>query len=346
MSRATVRRLEIDTIPVRFFKHLRQGGGAPKSRVYSSNGSLMNDEKSNPDASYAGPFSTGQHFRPVSSRVEVEFGAHSRRGTASSVNQDHYLITRLARHQETVKTSLPPDILAKRFEEHGWAMVVADGLDDAGSGEVASRLAIATLMHLVLYFSRWNLRIDDEIAHEIMQRAEQFYQHVDVVMAYPGPAGAAQGLQTTMTAVFGAGLDVFFAHVGHSRAYLLREGRLMRLTHDHTLGGEQGKTRVPIAPLVDVNALARDLKHVLTQTLGMGGPGPKIDLERFQLADDDTVLVCTNGLTDVVEEETLAKVLGSTRSSEDQSRALIDLAIDAGGEDDATALVAHYHIRE
>jgi protein phosphatase len=305
----------------------------------------MNDDESDPHGPDAGLFSTSQHFRPVSSRVEVEFGAYSRRGTASSENQDHYLITRLARHQETVQTSLPPDMFAKRFEEHGWAMVVADGLDDAG-GEVASRLAIATLMHLVLYFSRWNLRIDDEIAHEIMQRAEQFYQHVDVVMAHPGPVGTARALQTTMTAVFGAGLDVFFAHVGHSRAYLLREGRLMRLTHDHTLGGGHRKTRVPVAPLVDVNAMARDLKHVLTQTLGMGGAGPKIDLERFQLADKDTVLVCTNGLTDMVEGDTLAEVLGSSRSSAEKSRVLTDLAIDGGGEDDATALVAHCQIRE
>ena len=60
-----------------------------------------------------------------------------------------------------------------------------------------------------------------------------------------------------------------------------------------------------------MNALARDLKHVLTQTLGIGGPAPTIDIRRFQLDDRDVVLVCTNGLTDMVLEETLAEVLGS-----------------------------------
>ncbi len=297
-------------------------------------------DKPHPDVT---PFPAGQLFPPPSSRVDVEFGAHSCPGTLHSINEDHYLIVRLGRHQETVKTSLPSGMIENRFEEQGYAMVVADGIGGSDGGEAAGRLAITTLLHLVLYLGRWNLRIDEEIAHEIMQRAEQFYQHIDVAMAQPGP-NSRQGLQTTMTAVFGAGRDAFFAHVGHSRAYLFREGQLMRLTHDHTLGGQS--RRGAVARLVDVNAMARDLKHVLTQTLGTGGPVPAIDIERFRLDDRDVVLVCTNGLTDMVLEETLAEVLGSSRSPDEQSRALVDLAIDAGGEDDATALVAQYRVRQ
>jgi protein phosphatase len=297
-------------------------------------------EKPHPDIT---PFSAGQLFPPPSSRVDVEFGAHSCPGSLHSINEDHYLIVRLGRHQETVKTSLPSGMVANRFEEQGYAMVVADGIGGSDGGGAAGSLAITTLLHLVRYLGRWNLRIDEEVAHEIMQRAEQFYQHIDVAMAKPG-SSSRQGLQTTMTAVFGAGRDAFFAHIGHSRAYLFREGQLMRLTHDHTIGGQS--PRGAVARLVDVNAMARDLTHVLTQTLGIGGPVPAIDIERFQLDDRDVVLVCTNGLTDMVLEEALAEVLGSSRSPDEQSRTLVELAIDAGGEDDATALVAHYHIRE
>jgi protein phosphatase len=260
------------------------------------------------------------------------------------VNGDHYLIIELGRHQETIRTSLPADVIGKRFDEYGYGMVVADGLGGQPDSEEASRLAIVTLMKLVLHFGKWNLRIDSRIAQEIMDRAEGFYRHVDSAVMYEGVSRGGRRLETTLTAVFGAGTDLFFAHVGHSRAYLFRDGQLMRLTRDHTIG-RHGSSTVPLAPLVDVNLTARDLKHILTDTIGMGGSsGPMIDLERFQLVDGDRVLVCTNGLTDMVEESVVAGVLTSDQSPDDQCRTLVDLAMSAGGHDDATALVAQYHI--
>ena len=106
-------------------------------------------------------------------------------------------------------------------------------------------------------------------------------------MITEGAIGPVGDLQTTLTATFGAGHDLFFAHVGHSRAYLLRHGQLMRLTRDHTIGA-RGQTRVGVAPLMEVNLAARDLKHILTETIGMPGLiGPAIDLERLQLEDAD-----------------------------------------------------------
>jgi PPM family protein phosphatase len=177
-----------------------------------------------------------------------------------------------------------------------------------------------------------------------MARAERFYRHIDSAVAYRRRTSTVATDQTTLTATFGAGRDLFFAHVGHSRAYLFRERQLMRLTRDHTIDRYKS-TAVPLGPLIDVNATARDLRHILTDTLGMSGPmGPTVDLERMQLQDDDRVLVCTNGLTDVVHEDDIARVLGSDRLPDAQCEALVDLAIAAGGEDDATALVARYRI--
>jgi protein phosphatase len=223
-------------------------------------------------------------------------------------------------------------------------MVVADGFGEPTTAEAASRLALVTLMQLVLHFGKWNLRFDDQTAKEIMERAERFFRHVDVALALENREGTF--LQTAITAIFGAGHDLFFAHVGHSRGYLFRAGQLMQLTHDHTIGRER-KGPPTIPPLVDVNAAARDQKHILTDTIGMGGAtGPVIDLERFQLDDRDTVLICSNGVTDSLDDELLAEVLGSNGTPSDQSRALVDLAMDRGGQDDATALVMQYHIPE
>lgn len=304
------------------------------------------DRSRDPDGLKLTPFWGPVEFPPPSALVNAEFGAASRRGKLHHVNEDHYAIIRLSRHQETMLTSLPEGTVPKRFDEYGYAMIVADGLGGSGTGENASRIAVSTLLHLALHFGKWNLRVDDWIAQEIMDRAQRFYRHVDATMVQERLTTGVHQLQTTLTAVFGAGRDLFFAHVGHSRAYLLRNGELMRLTRDQTIGRDH-RARAPMAPLVDVNATARDLRHVLTDTIGMGGTiGPLIDLERFQLDDRDVVLLCTNGLTDVLDETIVAEQLASDRAPHEQCQQLVELAMEAGGHDDVTALVARYHLPE
>jgi protein phosphatase len=290
------------------------------------------------------PFATYE-FPPPSATVQVTFGAQSQRGRSRLVNEDHYLVFRLGRYEDTILTSLPDEVIGKRFEEYAYAMVVGDGFGGSGTGEDASRLAISTLVHLVRAFGKWNLRIDQKIANEIMGRAELFYRLTDRVVARSGPSlPSPTTMQTTLTATFGAGRDLFFAHVGHSRAYLLREGHLMRLTRDHTIG-RSGTSNVPVGPIIDVNLAARDMKHIVTNAIGLSdSPGLAIEIERFELADRDVVLVCTNGLTDVVDEAIIGDVLSSGRTPDDECRSLVELAAASGAEDDVTALIAEYRI--
>jgi protein phosphatase len=284
-------------------------------------------------------------FPPLSATVQVDVGAHTRQGTSRPTNADHYLIIRLGRSQETLRSSLTDDDIVNGFEERGYVMVVADGMGGTGSGEKASRIALLTLAHLVSAFGQWSLRIDDQVAQEIIGRAERFYRHVDAALIREG-LETASDLRTTMTATFGAGRDLFFAHVGHSRAYLFRQGLLMRLTHDHSTAGK-APSPVPMAPLVDVTQAASGFEHELTSALGMRESlGLRIDLERFQLDDGDVILVCTNGVTDAVDEDRLGAVLGSGRSADDTCRTLVEIASSLDGTDDATALVARYRIPE
>jgi PPM family protein phosphatase len=304
----------------------------------------MSGEYSGEPAKGVTPYFARKDFPPPSALVMPSFGAYSRRGRLHPVNEDHYLVLTLARNQETVLTSLPDDLIGKRFDEHGFAMIVADGLGTYGSaaGEAASRVALVTLLQLILNYCQWNLRIDNPVAEQIMDRAERFVRHVDSAVVYDGSSKGLRQPQTTLTSVFGAGRDLFFAHVGHSRAYLLRDGSLLRLTRDHTLSSRRS---APLAPLVDVKATARDLMHVLTQTIGMSGSvGPIIDLERFHLADGDRILVCTNGVTDALDERVIAGVLASEAPLADRARQLVDRAMEAAGDDDATALVAGFRI--
>ena len=290
-------------------------------------------------------FRTLYEFPPPAATVDVEFGADTRRGRGRSLNADHYSIIRLGRSQDTIRTSVADGGgLAKHYEEHGYAMVVADGSGPGDAAETASRVAILSLMHLVRVFGKWNLRIHDAIANEMMERAERFYRHVDGTLVAERQRRSVTGLQTALTATFGAGRDLFFAHVGHSRAYLFRARRLMRLTRDHTVGHASSRSASP-PPLVDVTTAARDLEHILTDTLGMAGTiGPRIDIERFQLDDADVVLVCTNGVTDAVDEDSIAAVLSTNGSADEKCRTLVDLAAASGAEDDATAVIAQYRI--
>jgi len=277
---------------------------------------------------------------PPSLKVEVEFGGRSQRSPQRPVNDDHFLIVRMRRQQEILMTSLPAYELPACLDEYGCGMVVADGIGSAG--ETASRLAISALMHLATYFGRWHVRVDELIADEMLDRAKRFYRGVDATLR-KASTQSPRGLQTTLTAVYTAGADLFFAHVGHSRAYVFRDDHLMQLTRDHTLNRRrQGK---PV--IIDVAAGGRDAHHIVTQSLGWPGSGArKIDVERCGLMNGDVVLVCTNGLTDVADDAQIANALRLHNTADAQCQALMELAENSGSHDDVTALVGRYRISE
>ena len=267
------------------------------------------------------------------------FGAQSQRGPLRPVNDDHYLVLRLGRHQETLLTSLPEGDAPTRFDEYGYGMIVADGLGAAG--EAASRIAVATLVQLAIYFGRWHLRVDEPIAEEMVDRLQRFYRSIDSTLLEKSH-DSLRGLQTTLTGVYIAGSDAFVAHVGHSRAYVFRDGQLMQLTHDHTV--ERRRSGTPA--MMDVATSARDAHHIVTDTLGGSGPGtPRIDVERCGLLHGDLILLCTNGLTDVADDAQIANALRRHTSPDDQCRALVDLAANSGAKDDVTAVIGHYRIK-
>ena len=273
-------------------------------------------------------------FPPLSALVEVRFGAASHRGRQRLRNGDHHFVLRLGRSQETIVTSLPPAVVPLPFEEFGYTMVVADG-----GGEAGSRLALSTLVHLVLHFGKWNLRTNPDIAQEVMDRAERFYRQVDRVVndtrtTYPGLAG----IDTTMTGLFSAGRDCFLAHVGHSRAYLYRDSMLLPLTRDHTVDS-------PHVPAPTLPPVSKDLQHILTDCIGHGTPeGLTVDVEQFRLLDEDRLLLCTNGLTDTVSPDEIEKILAMRATPDRQCQQLVEKALELGAPDDVTALIADYCI--
>ena len=286
------------------------------------------------------PRLTYEECHPLSSVVKVVIAARSHRGRVAA-NEDHYLAVRLGRSQETLATSLRDGDIQPHFDETGYGMVVADGMGTDGSGAIASRLAISTLAHLALHYGRWNLRVDARAADEIMSRAERFYRRIDERVTEVGADRTGLlGMATTLTAAYSAGDTLFVAHVGHSRAYLFRNGALTQLTRDQTLEQHRNDT----GQLAPTEFASHDLRHILTDAIGGHAGFADVQVGQFRLQHDDCVLLCTNGLTDVVNDEHGAAILRHRRGVHEACQALVDLAVSRGTVDNVTVMMARYVI--
>jgi PPM family protein phosphatase len=201
--------------------------------------------------------------------------------------------------------------------------VVADGMGGAQAGEVASRIAVEAFQHGLGDAS------DPELAMAALARAanSRIYQrsHSHAEQA---------GMGTTLTAVYVGEQEVSIAHVGDSRAYCLRDGELLRLTDDHSLVDElmrQGR-------LTPEEAVEHPQRSVITRALGPEG-AVDVDTLTYRARAGDVYLLCSDGLTTMVEEEQLAAVLIAHRSLRDAGEALIAAANEAGGRDNITVVL-------
>lgn len=278
---------------------------------------------------------------PLSASVRVTIGARSHQGVVRHSNEDHYLVLRHDRGQETLATSLSGSDVPPSFKESAYTMLVADGLGEGGSGSVASRVALSAIAHLAQDRGEWNVRIDPKTASRIFDRAEWYYAQADnAVHTRSASSPLLKGMTTALTAAYSSGADLFIAHVGHSRAYLFSGGELSMLTRDHTIAQHLADTKRPAA----VERRAQDQRHILTDAVGAPGGQPLVEVERFRLLDGDCVMLCTNGLTDMLDDARIADVLANRRAPEDQCATLIELANGAGGGDNITVVIAEYHI--
>lgn len=287
------------------------------------------------------PLIEAYEFDVLSATVKVEFGGLSHTGKVRTINEDHFMITRLGRDQETLLTNLPAGDVPDHFQESGYAMVVADGMGGAARGEVASRLAISTLAHLGLQFGKWNLRINEKIARDVRERAAIFYQRVGQAVIEEGRADPSKtGMGTTLTGAFSAGSDLFVASVGDSRVYLFRRGRLLQLTRDQTYS----QLLADMGQIAQHEVSTHHLRHILTEAIGIGTGKVDVKVRHLPLLNEDRLLLCTDGLTEMVDEEEIAGVLMRGQSPQDACQTLVDLALEHGGIDNVTVLLASYEI--
>jgi PPM family protein phosphatase len=277
--------------------------------------------------------------RPVSTSVLVDVAALTHPGRVRENNEDHFLVTKATRALETMTTSLPAGDVPVRADEVNYVMVVADGMGGHAAGEIASRLAISALVGLALDIPDWIFWVDAEHAPEMERRAREAVQQVGSLLIERGRQDSAlRGMGSTLTAARSFGRDLLIVHVGDSRAYLLRAGRLERLTRDHTYA----------QMLIDTGQVSANdealsgLRHILVNALGGNVERVAVDVDLLRLENGDRLLLCSDGLTDCVDHNAIAGTLGGALPSSETCQRLVQLALDGGGRDNITAIVATF----
>jgi protein phosphatase len=275
-----------------------------------------------------------------SALVEVDIAALSHPGKVRPNNEDNYLVIKFGRFLETLLTSLPEGAVPREFGDTGYGMVVADGMGGMAAGEVASRLAITLLLHLVMDTPDWIMRRDESDTEEVIRRAVRRFGAVnEAIIEQARRHPWLEGMGTTMTMAASLGADLIIGHVGDSPVYLGRGGKLMRLTRDHTVAQEMADHG-----LMSIEEVPARFRHVLTHAIGMQETGGDPEIGRFRLSGGDRLLLCTDGLTDMLDDAAIAQELERGETSAAACQALVDRALERGGKDNVTVVVARYDI--
>jgi protein phosphatase len=259
-------------------------------------------------------------------------------GAANEFNADQFLIADF-RKLLFVNRSSPIQEERTRFygSTYGQLLLVADGAGSGTAGRFASAIAVDRVTDHLL--RRLDISHHAESCHRVRMLDEfraAFQECRDLLKAAADADPKFQCMSTTLTMAYITWPQVYLVHAGDSRCYLHRNSRLRRLTTDHTVAdkmveaGVLGPDRMQHSPW----------RNVLWKAIGVDGAETEPDIHQFHLMVDDTLLLCTAGLTKYVDDKWIATVLEETDSPEDICHRLVQAAKGSGGADNITVIAA------
>jgi PPM family protein phosphatase len=259
-------------------------------------------------------------------------------GQVRAGNEDQFLIAVLFKALQVQQTSLPQQKV-QHSSDRAYLFVVADGMGGHAGGERASVLALDSVETFVLetfkWFAQFKGREQDQVLADFQKALGQANARV---LAEAAEHPELHGMGTTLTLAYSLNDVLFVAHVGDSRCYLGRNGILYRLTRDHTLVEEMVRRGV----LATEDVAQHRWRHVITNVVGGDSAAVKVEVHKVHLEGGDRVLLCSDGLTEMLPEEEINQVLHSEAEPEQACRRLVARANEAGGRDNVTAVVAHF----
>ena len=208
--------------------------------------------------------------------------------------------------------------------------LVADGMGGHKAGQVASHLAAEGAIRAIDALQGASVSLAERLRHAVACANREIFT---AAQAKP----ELSGMGTTFVGMLFGGERLALAHVGDSRAYLLRQGRLRGLTDDHSIVGELLRRH----EISEEDAAQHPHRHVLTRALGVR-PRTEPDLAEMTPQEGDVFILCSDGLTGHVEDEEIAERVASEDDLEVAGQGLVDAANRAGGHDNITVLLVRY----
>ena len=257
-------------------------------------------------------------------------------GLRRKVNEDHFVIMTLRKAAEVRQTSVPdPAAFHGLNGPEGWLFMVADGVGGQPGGELASATAVSAMVNYVGQAAGCFNKVDVDREHEFLEQLEAAVHgaHRQVTEEL-GEGDRESGPATTLTLAMLVWPRAYLVHVGDSRAFYLRKGRIRQLTRDQTTG----EFMMDSGAWTEEQARTSPMGSALASAVGGSEMVPAVGL--VDLQPGDTLLLCTDGLTRYVPDERLAEMLGRAADAESACRELVDAALAGGGHDNITVVVA------
>jgi len=260
------------------------------------------------------------------------------KGKVRAANEDQFLIAELTKAMRIWQTSLSEPKL-QVGEERAHLFLVADGMGGHQAGERASALAVAAIEQFTLNSFKWFFGSDGTEAKKVLAQFQSAFSQADARIAEEA-AGHPElnGMGTTVTMAFHLGVQLCVVHVGDSRAYLYRDGELHQLTQDHTLMAEM----VRRGALRPDQVAGHRLRHVITNAVGGPEPGVTVEARALEVQAGDRLLLCSDGLTEMVTNEAIAATLDAEPAPEAAARKLLARAKEGVASDNITLLVVRF----
>ena len=205
--------------------------------------------------------------------------------------------------------------------------LVADGMGGHTAGQVASDLAAQASVSALRTLVDAAASLTEKLRYSVAAANRE-------ILATAQAKPELAGMGTTLVAVLAGADRIALAHVGDSRAYLVRGGRIRQLTDDHSLVAELVRRR----EITETAARGHPHRHVLTRALGVRRT-VEADLAELTPEVGDTFVLCSDGLTGLVQDDEIAKAIAATDDLDAVCANLVELANDRGGEDNITVLL-------
>ena len=216
--------------------------------------------------------------------------------------------------------------------------LVADGMGGHAAGEIASRIAVDSISEFILHTKEddgtWPHAYDEQFRRTTNRLMAAVRMANTRVLEAMRKDARLRGMGTTVVACMADESMMSFAHVGDSRAYLIRDNQLSRITNDHSWVFEQ----VQAGMLTEAEAEKHPLRNVITRALG-GALQVNPDASEIEIRSGDVYLLCSDGLTGMVPEEEILRLVSESANLEEACQQLIDKANERGGLDNVTAIL-------